>query len=137
MAKKKTPREYEIGRGKPPVHSRFKPGQSGNPGGRKKGGRNLKTVLQQLMETEVPLTDHNGRRLATMLEALILRQMQSGLQGSDRAINSLLDRYARHCDQLDRAQEELPEEDEEILKDAIARRARQRARQPGTEKHDE
>jgi hypothetical protein len=28
-----TKRDYEIGRGKPPVHSRFKKGQSGNPRG--------------------------------------------------------------------------------------------------------
>ena len=35
MAKKqqKEPRPaYEVGRGKPPKHSQFKPGQSGNPG---------------------------------------------------------------------------------------------------------
>jgi len=29
--------DYEIGRGKPPMHTRFKPGQSGNPKGRPKG----------------------------------------------------------------------------------------------------
>jgi len=28
-----TKRDYEVGRGKPPVHSRFKKGQSGNPRG--------------------------------------------------------------------------------------------------------
>jgi Family of unknown function (DUF5681) len=26
-------RDYEVGRGKPPVHTRFKKGQSGNPRG--------------------------------------------------------------------------------------------------------
>jgi hypothetical protein len=45
MSKKRTPRErpslqaqksddYDVGYGKPPVHSRFKPGQSGNSKGR-------------------------------------------------------------------------------------------------------
>ena len=28
-----TERDYEVGRGKPPVHSRFKKGQPGNPRG--------------------------------------------------------------------------------------------------------
>jgi hypothetical protein len=32
--------EYEVGYGKPPVKTRFKPGQSGNPGGRAKGSKN-------------------------------------------------------------------------------------------------
>lgn len=29
--------DYKIGKGKPPAHSQFKPGQSGNPSGKKKG----------------------------------------------------------------------------------------------------
>jgi hypothetical protein len=31
--------DYQVGYGKPPKHSRFKPGQSGNPAGRKAGSR--------------------------------------------------------------------------------------------------
>jgi hypothetical protein len=36
---------YEIGYGKPPKHSRFQPGQSGNSAGRK-GVRNLMTDVK-------------------------------------------------------------------------------------------
>ncbi len=31
-------KEYDVGYGKPPNHSKFKPGQSGNPSGRRKRG---------------------------------------------------------------------------------------------------
>ena len=31
---------YEVGYGKPPKHSRFRPGKSGNPKGRPKGSKN-------------------------------------------------------------------------------------------------
>ncbi|MFG1261012.1 DUF5681 domain-containing protein [Xanthobacter flavus] len=41
MAKKRT--DYEVGYRKPPVHARFKKGQSGNPKGRCKGTQNLAT----------------------------------------------------------------------------------------------
>jgi hypothetical protein len=34
---------YEVGYGKPPQHSRFKPGHSGNPRGRAKGSLNTHT----------------------------------------------------------------------------------------------
>ena len=33
----KPPGQYDVGYGKPPAKGQFKPGQSGNPGGRRKG----------------------------------------------------------------------------------------------------
>ena len=43
---------YTIGYGKPPEHSRFQKGQSGNKKGRPKGARNLKTeTIEELSET--------------------------------------------------------------------------------------
>ena len=33
---------YEVGYGRPPIESRFQPGQSGNPKGRQKRKRNLR-----------------------------------------------------------------------------------------------
>ena len=53
MAKGKEPADKEsdggneVGYRKPPMHTRFKPGQFGNPRGRPKGTKNLKTDLQE------------------------------------------------------------------------------------------
>jgi hypothetical protein len=46
-------RDYAVGYGRPPPHSRFKKGQSGNPWGRPPGAKNLKTVLNEALNERV------------------------------------------------------------------------------------
>src|SRR5215208_5008670 len=112
---RRAPADYAVGRGRPPAHSRFKPGQSGNPGGRKKGSRNLKSVLEDVMLEEIEMTENGCKRTVSMLEALIKRAVQEGLRGDLRAIKDLLDRYERHVGSEPEVEEELPEEDKAIL----------------------
>src|SRR5438105_4983911 len=38
---------YEVGYGKPPVHTRFPKGVSGNPAGRPKGAKGLNTIVRE------------------------------------------------------------------------------------------
>jgi hypothetical protein len=52
---------YRIGYGKPPTHSRFRPGQSGNPAGRRKGVRNLMTDVKRTLSTLIKVRE-DGRR---------------------------------------------------------------------------
>ena len=46
-------RATTVGYGRPPTHSRFQPGQSGNPAGRRKGVRNLMTDVKRMLATPV------------------------------------------------------------------------------------
>lgn len=52
---------YEIGYGKPPAGNRFKPGQSGNPKGRKKNSKNILTLLRHELEGDVVVIE-NGKK---------------------------------------------------------------------------
>jgi hypothetical protein len=54
--------DYKIGRGRPPLHSQFKPGQSGNPSGRRKGSRNLKTELKEIMSKMITIREGETER---------------------------------------------------------------------------
>ena len=63
-------RDYEVGYGKPPRHTRFVKGQSGNPRGRPPGAKNMKTLLTKALNELVVVTDNGGRRMVTKREAI-------------------------------------------------------------------
>lgn len=140
MATKKTksaPAAYEVGRGKPPSSSQFKPGQSGNPGGRKKGSVNLKTIMTAVLESEIELTENGRKRKVPLLEAIILRQAQDALRGQLRAIDSLLDRYERHAGHEIERSDELPEEDLALLERALSPSRRHDASNMGSRSNND
>lgn len=65
---------YQVGYKKPPVHSRFKPGQSGNKKGRTKKISNLSDiVLEELNELQT--IDKNGTRIRMSMERIISKQL--------------------------------------------------------------
>ena len=79
----------EVGYGKPPVSHRFRPGQSGNPSGRVRGVRNLKSDLaDELAETIVV---HEGGVAATLTKqrAFVKRLCAKALSGEPRAMAQL------------------------------------------------
>lgn len=67
-------REYEVGFGRPPLHSRFQPGQSGNPRGRKKGSRGLKTDLHSELASTLTI-QINGKPFKGTKQQLILNAL--------------------------------------------------------------
>jgi hypothetical protein len=86
-----TQRDYAVGYGKPPRHSRFKRGQSGNPRGRAPGAKNLKTLLSEALNEYVIVTENGGRRKVTKREAIIKQLVNQSAIADWRAIKILLD----------------------------------------------
>ena len=83
-------RPYEVGRGKPPMASRFKPGQSGNPKGRRKGSRNLKTYLREELETKVTIKKDGRERTMPKVQLIALQLVNTALKGEPKSIEFLL-----------------------------------------------
>ena len=84
-------RDYEVGYGKPPRHTRFVKGQSGNPRGRPPGAKNLKTLLTEALNEPVIVTENGGRRKITKREAIITQLVNRSATADWRAIKILLD----------------------------------------------
>jgi Family of unknown function (DUF5681) len=84
-------KEYDVGYGKPPVASRFKPRQSGNPGGRKKGSKNLATVVKRAQNEKVTVVINGRRRSMTKLEAAITQLANKAASGDPKATQMLVD----------------------------------------------
>jgi hypothetical protein len=63
-------KDYAVGYGRPPKHTRFKPGQSGNPRGRKKGVQNFKTDLAEELHETLIITEGGQRRRVSKQRAM-------------------------------------------------------------------
>lgn len=134
MARSCTP-GYRAGYGKPPTHTRFKPGQSGNPGGRGKGKSKAKppppanlsaehAQTLHLLSEEVTWEEGGRVRHMTVSEAAQRALIGQALAGDVRAIKMVQEQEARVHAALDaiRAAERLADSTALTLK--IAARIR-------------
>ncbi len=115
--------EDEIGYKRPPVGSRFKKGQSGNPKGRSKGTRNFKTDVRETLARPVQVTEAGRSRSISTQQAGLERLREKALRGDQRALDRLLELAERHAEEETAALAEgrLSDQESEILADYAAR----------------
>lgn len=116
-------RKYSVGYGKPPLASRFKPGQSGNPKGRPCGTRNLRTDLEEELSSSLVVHENGKPRRVSKQRATVKVLFEKALKGDIRAIGlllGLLDRIIGH-DQKESDVTSDPEADTAILRRALSR----------------
>ncbi len=75
---------------KPPVKTQFKPGQSGNPAGRPKGRKNLKSVTEKELVKRVTITENGKARRVTKQEVIVQRLVHDAMKGKHKATDLLL-----------------------------------------------
>jgi uncharacterized protein DUF5681 len=80
----------KVGPGKPPRHTRFKPGQSGNPKGRPKGSKNFATILQQQLTKKITITVDGKPRRMTVQEVIARRLATDSMKGTTKAMELLI-----------------------------------------------
>jgi hypothetical protein len=80
----------DVGRNRPPKKWQFRPGRSGNPLGRPKGSRNLKTDLADELAERIPIRENGKTRRISKQRAMIKGAVARAIQGDQRALSNLL-----------------------------------------------
>ena len=80
---------YKVGYKRPPEHSRFKPGQSGNPKGRPAGRATAKDAIERVINKKVSVREGEKTRDITILEAMLHAQATKGAKGDARSAGLL------------------------------------------------
>ncbi len=81
---------YEVGYGRPPKHTRFAKGRSGNPKGRPRGSNNFETDVRNTLNMPVPVTENGRRRKISTQKANLLLFREKALKGDAKAMAELL-----------------------------------------------
>jgi hypothetical protein len=138
-ARKPRSKPYKVGKGRPPVATRWKPGQSGNPKGRPKGARNVSAVLSDVLRQSVAVTENGKTRRMPVIEAMIRRLVNDALRGNPTAVKlllSIIDRYGEAPGAGFRI-EDLQAEDQAILTRYLGAASRPNATQARDRDEDE
>jgi hypothetical protein len=115
-----------IGYRRPPRKHQWKPGQSGNPRGRRKGARGFRTDRDHMLELPVQATEDGQRRTLTTQQAALRALRKKALSGDmralDRVIELALDRQTEvEAEANASAAERVSKEDHALLEQALAR----------------
>jgi hypothetical protein len=85
-----TPRDYEVGYGKPPRHTRFQKGRSGNPTGRPRGRKNMATLLSAALDASIIVVENGRRKKITKREAIVTQLVNKSASADLKATQIVL-----------------------------------------------
>lgn len=115
----------KVGYKRPPREYQFKPGNNANPRGRKKGSRNRKLVIEQILFEPITVREGGDVKKMPVLEAIIKKTAAKALAGDNKAALTVIGMAQKEGlltpEQEVALEENLPETDKKILEDVKRR----------------
>jgi hypothetical protein len=119
--KSRSPSDYEVGYGRPPKATRFRPGQSGNPTGGRKSSKTIGERVRELMNSKVAVTERGRTRRMSRFDVMLRHSADDAMRGDQRALKLLMEFLHRYGGEVEGTvhSEELTSEDLKILSDYL------------------
>lgn len=89
----------QVGYKQPPMQSRFKPGQSGNPTGRAKGSLNIESLFQKILKERITVREGGRVRKISKAEAILRSLVLAAMKGDAKSVVTVF-RLAEQTGQL-------------------------------------
>jgi Family of unknown function (DUF5681) len=108
---------------RPPRKGQFHPGQSGNPRGRPKGSKNIRTYVHELLGAKIPVIEGGKTRNIPRAQAIAIQLVNLAAKGDPKGLAAILN-LTRELDEAigqSRPGALMQIADEEVMQDIIAR----------------
>ena len=83
-------RDYDVGYGRPPEATQFKPGQSGNPKGRPKGAKSAARMARDALDRLMTVVEDGAKRKITARQLAFRNLAEKAAAGDPKALAFLL-----------------------------------------------
>ena len=116
--------DYSVGYCMPPAAHRFKHGNNANPKGRKKGSRNRKVVIHDVLFETVTVREGCEIKQMSALEAVLKKMLSKALAGDNKAALTIIGIAQKEgilTPEQEQAVEDLSEGDLAIIEDVKRR----------------
>ena len=114
--------DYEIGYKRPPKDKQFVPGTSGNPKGRRKGRKNVATIITEIAMQPVTITEGGRPRTVPRVVAFMLTLWMQAFKGNPKAWTAIL-HYLREVGMLqaepEPGEQPITDDDQAIIADFV------------------
>lgn len=87
-----------VGYCRPPKHTRFKPGQSGNPRGRPRKNRSVEALIKRELDSIIVLKEGGRELRMTKREALVKQLVNRAVSGDPKAMQFVLAHLEKNKD---------------------------------------